>query len=63
VEANVNWEHNGTQAKFKKMTGAIWQNVAFNHSKIKEQFQSETQPGSAMTVITVTGPPGLLRGE
>jgi hypothetical protein len=51
AEANINWQHNGTQTKFRKMTGAIWHNVAAQYSQSKEQFQSETQPGGTLTLI------------
>lgn len=52
AETNVNWDHKGTHAKLHRVVWSIRENVAITTSHIREQFQSENQPGSKITLVT-----------
>jgi hypothetical protein len=51
-EANVNWPHTGSYPKLTQMTRKIWKNHSIVTSQIRENFESENQPGGTVTIVT-----------
>jgi hypothetical protein len=51
-EANVNWNHSRTYTKLTQITRKLWKNHSIVTSQLKEDFQSENQPGGTVTIVT-----------